>query len=59
MEMIEISPVKLIWSGMLILWFGFCSAYFNKEDTKIVIKGLGVLLLITGIFLLGIAVGGR
>ena len=59
MDLIQIHPVGLIWGGLLILWFGFCSAYINKSECQSAVKWLGILLLTTGIFLLGIIIGGR
>ena len=57
MEPIQIHPVGFIWGGLLILWLGFSSAYLNRDDCRPVVKGLGIFLLLTGIFLLGIVIG--
>lgn len=59
MVLIQIHPVGLIWGGVAILWLGFCSAYLNRKECRAVVNGLGILLAITGVFLLGIVIGGR
>jgi hypothetical protein len=57
MELIQIHPVGFIWGMMFVLWLGFCSAYMHKDEARSLVKVLGILLLLTGIFLLGMVIG--
>jgi hypothetical protein len=57
MELIQIHPVGFIWGMLFVLWLGFCSAYMHKDEARLVVKVLGILLLLTGIFLLGMVIG--
>ena len=59
MEMLEISPLVLLWTMGLANWLGVCSAYFHADANKAFAKIMGIVLLLTGILMFGIWVGGR
>ena len=59
MEMVEIHPTVLVWVMLLANWIGNCVGYLNAEKSKTYIKVMGIILLLTGILMLGIWIGGR
>ena len=59
METVEIYPVVFMWVLLLANWLGNCSAYFRAEESKTYVKVMGIILLLTGILMLGVWIGGR
>ena len=59
MEMYEIHPLVLSWVVFFMFWLGLVGAYVEKDDCINFIKGLGAILLLTGILMIGVYIGSR